>query len=426
MKPAPPFDPAEVGSADEQITLIERSFYLLTPMFGGGVEVNGPEKPHDPVTPIRVATIRGQLRFWWRACNPGGAADVTTLRQQEAAVWGSTSSPSSVTIICTQQPLKHIQVDVYKFNKEKFRWDISDGQREIAYGAFPLKPGEKDPRPGTLSEFKDPVFKLTLCCDKKDSEGIREALIAWSLFGGLGGRTRRGFGAFELTHHEPEDPLTTLSPEAFLLRLRGRHVIPGVPSLVDAKLEIQEQSYSRPIDAWKVALGALQGFRQGPGIGRNPRGENSRSPAGRSRWPEPDQIRRLLGKHATKHKPEHRVKKFPRAAFGLPIIFHFSTSGDHDATLNLKGYKRLASPLILRPIRRGDRYAALALVLSTSELPDQLELQPTPPQGSAKTPAPFTVTGRLTPSEARDIGPLRTCGGSTSPLDAFLVHFSKA
>ncbi|MFZ4701399.1 MAG: type III-B CRISPR module RAMP protein Cmr1, partial [Candidatus Methylumidiphilus sp.] len=34
----------------------------LTPIYGGGTEAGVP----DQILPVRVASIRGQLRFWWR------------------------------------------------------------------------------------------------------------------------------------------------------------------------------------------------------------------------------------------------------------------------------------------------------------------------------------------------------------------------
>ncbi|NPV63073.1 MAG: type III-B CRISPR module RAMP protein Cmr1 [Methanotrichaceae archaeon] len=36
---------------------------MITPIFGGGVKVG----ENDLVTPIRASSIRGHLRFWWRA-----------------------------------------------------------------------------------------------------------------------------------------------------------------------------------------------------------------------------------------------------------------------------------------------------------------------------------------------------------------------
>ena len=45
----------------------ERTYTLLTPLFGGGVE----PREADPVSVVRATAVRGHLRFWARA--PGGA-----------------------------------------------------------------------------------------------------------------------------------------------------------------------------------------------------------------------------------------------------------------------------------------------------------------------------------------------------------------
>jgi len=72
--------------------------------------------------------------------------------------------------------------------------------------------------------------------------------------------------------------------------------------------------------AWKHAIEKLQMFRQGANLGRNPRRQQRASgvPAGRSRWPEPDLIRRRSKRNSPEHAHEHPITGFtPRAAFGM-------------------------------------------------------------------------------------------------------------
>ena len=65
---------------------------LVTPMLGGGVKSFG----IDSAMPIRAASIRGHLRFWWRTFQD--CADVKALREKEKALWGSTENASKVTV----------------------------------------------------------------------------------------------------------------------------------------------------------------------------------------------------------------------------------------------------------------------------------------------------------------------------------------
>lgn len=389
---SPLFPPASVQAPDADTTFT-RTIAFLTPMMGGGVEIKGTQKPCDPVTPIRVASIRGQLRFWWRACNPEMATTIADLRTCEGRLWGSTSNPSAVIITVTRQPGPP---------------RLLEPDRAVAYGAFPLKPEQgSNAAPGKLHDFGKSTFTLTIRCPSGQREAVEEAILAWTTFGGLGGRTRRGFGALENVQRA--------NPADLLRRLNDRPALGGVPSLSRARLEVSTRDWSTPHEAWSLGLSALQDFRQGEGTGRNRRAADSSRP-GRSRWPEPDHIRRHFRQHAAGHEPTHTVQKFPRAAFGLPMIFHFSTRGDPEQksiTLRPRGRNRLASPLIIRPIRDGERFRAMALVLRVAGPDHEYELQ------VRDKWEPVQI--ELTSAEAKQIQPLH---GDPSPLDAFLRHFS--
>ena len=118
----------------------------------------------------------------------------------------------------------------------------------------------------------------------------------------------------------------------------------------------------------QVCIKKLKKFRQH----RRPGAEQRRP--GRSYWPEPEFIRRITGMRNPKHAElPNPVNKFPRAQFGLPIIFKFKDdrTGDPQQT-ELKGnkYDRLTSPLILRPITCKDGTAiGLAMILETPRIP---------------------------------------------------------
>lgn len=67
-----------------------RSYELITPLFGGGSE---PGKADSDMV-IRGSGIRGQLRFWWRACRGGGFnGDLGAMKKAEDRLWGARSKP---------------------------------------------------------------------------------------------------------------------------------------------------------------------------------------------------------------------------------------------------------------------------------------------------------------------------------------------
>jgi len=333
---------------------------LITPMFGGGVTAG----EVDPEMPIRASALRGQLRFWWRLLH-GAGKKPADLFADESDLWGGISSKGPRTSQVTLQ----------------VRQTMDSGSGDRSASASPssapgsvrvrLVPKSKLDLPAyalILERGDDPellkagyTFELVLrfrqATIRQQQEEVLEALRWWANFSGVGARTRRGLGAVKVSSEDEElksklKPVTAEEVEA-----RGGWMVEG------------QRGGSDPIKVWKDAVGALQCFRQGAGIGRNP-GHGKRP--GRSRWPEPDTIRRVTNKHARMHAPQHPVDGFyPRAAFGLPIVFHFKDKGDPgtddrrapDPTLEPVGGDRMASPLILRPWFDGQRYRPVALLL---------------------------------------------------------------
>jgi CRISPR-associated protein Cmr1 len=212
-------------------------------------------------------------------------------------------------------------------------------------------------------------FDLHVRYPKHSHNDIEAALWAWVNFGGIGARTRRGCGALFCPDFAPPGPQSE-QIKAWLKEWWG-------------KLELHEPRMSRdwpvldgrcwigppgqdPLETWSRGIELLRRFRQGVGIGRNP-GDQPNRP-GRSRWPEPETIRRATRRRHNRHARLDAVpdKGYPRAEFGLPIVFHFKDKGDPPDTLLLpeNGSSRLASPLILKPLALGSgRFVPIVLKL---------------------------------------------------------------
>ena len=395
MRKAPERDPAPAGVPDP----VEiRTYTFLTPVFGGGVEVNAHNKPFDPVTPIRVASVRGQLRFWWRACNPRSCATVAELHEAESEVFGSTDRASALSIFVASQPSRPVP-----FRVLEGRFGAVRGLQPLAYGAFPLRDSGGENH-GVLHKYNG-QWKLNY---RFGTEAVRRdveaALWAWAHFGGLGGRTRRGFGAIAQT--SPGLPSIAQGWTDFVSGIE----VPWPHLRQDRNLWVRTTNgtFRDGVEAQKMLLGKLQGLRQVP-VGRKntPDFEDGRRHPGRSYWPEPDAIRRATRRHERKHaKRVTTPDKYPRATFGTPIIFHFKDQGDpDDATLQPRGAGRLASPLLLRPHQRPDgAVEAMALVLGHAEPPEGYEISW---RGGSRR-----VAVHLEPDEAVNMG----VGGRPTPL----------
>ena len=361
----------------------ERTYTLLTPLFGGWVE----PREADPVSVVRATAVRGHLRFWWRAVRgwrAGGSLE--RLWELESALFGSAgeggASPLSVEVEVLREGEK---VGIAQYGRA-VQW----------YLGFPLR-GDKEWAP-----VKEGVaFRLRLRFPEKVGElnfweELEAALWAWETFGGIGARTRRGFGA--LLPQGAGVP----GEEEIREKLRQYGQKAGWPEGVP---HLTPKSFVRVVPlSWRELAERYQAFRQA-----RPGGD-PRSP-GRSYWPEPDGVRRLTGRHAPHHLPRHPVHKFPRAHFGLPIIFHFKDRGDPpDTTLRLKEADRRASPLLFRPLGEGQKPCVVA-VLEGARFPgEKLVLE-------GKDGRTWDVDPWLTPEEAQKIPVL---GGEVDPVLAFV------
>jgi CRISPR-associated protein Cmr1 len=390
--------PAITPANNQQYITQVRKYKLITPLFGGGVEPTAA----DPVSTLRATEVRGQLRFWWRACRAGQYATLTELKDAEDALWGAASTADRM------RP-SEVQVALNILNKGKPFLVLSDGQpisighqrSPYSYAAFPL---QDKPEAVTVEGVE---FELAITYPAKEENEIQAALWAWETFGGLGGRTRRGFGALALV--AVNGKAVMLPPSAGLakeietklaLHMSGTYQHKDLPMLsMRPRMRLLRQD-GDPLVVWRTLLNKYKAFRQA----RNGR-------FGRSLWPEPDAIRRRT-RSASKHSsPMSGVDKFPRAQFGLPIVFHFKDAGDPPDTI-LQGVKaeRLASPMILKPVAcSGNRAVGMAFVLNAPRfLPDGLELK-----GAERGSQPRASVKE----EASDIRPLN---GRADVLQAFL------
>lgn len=196
------------------LTEIQLAVELLTPLFGGGVggdpRKSTPHvKPHDPVTLFRGASMRGQLRFWWRVTQH--LKEGTINQEQASTIWGAASKPAKVSLsVVNPSPPKESQ--------------SSQGFQATLTLRFPN--------------------------DDRVRSGVRDALCAWLILGGLGGRTRRGSGAIhsQWLVNEGIDVPTWLS---------------------DHHVPFRESSdFKTPLLALEFGLGKLKKFRPEAQMGR--------------------------------------------------------------------------------------------------------------------------------------------------------------
>ncbi len=444
-----------------------RSYRVITPLFGGGVET----QQADPLTTVRSSAVRGHLRFWWRATRAGrygpDEAGLKQMKKAEDRLWGSTENQSLVQVE-VQQTSPGIEIRSYR-DGVRTRY-LGDPTSPLSYAAFPLRRTDDRPMPGGLRFGVSFDLAIMLPGDPELKADVLAALWAWETFGGIGARTRRGFGALHChrvqgaaevgpwqpsVHHA--DDVTRWLNAALL-----HYVLPGqapqgvpmlsptgklkvgdnaavhtfadgdpqrrIPAFEPKLLKLFADSGKRdgvsddlvmPLVVWYYAIDRLKEFRQRRRQSTSRPDPQSRF--GRSYWPEPDEIRRRTTGFCGRHNKQLSVtRKFPRAVFGLPMVFQFKDGlGQRDSegidppntTLQGAKHDRMASRLIVRPLAcANERWASVAVVLEGPDLPpDGLKLE------GDQTIVPL-VTDSLTNAEA-NFPPLR---GKTDVLQAFL------
>ena len=347
---------------------------LITPMFGGGVET----RTNDPSFPIRPTAIRGQLQFWWRATVGARYRTKQELRAAQSEIWGSTERASRVRVIVDfseagdPEPCARFEVDK---STHKFRsmptWNEPFNRPSLSYALFPfqgqLANGRERIEVEPAACIRKASFRLSLHCPNDLWPQVEPALWAWLNFGGLGSRTRRGCGSVFCDAFAPKDAADLAPmwkrymPELFPQR--------EWPTMADQVLLRTVESPDEPVSVWDWLVGRFKHFRQGPEFARNQGSQHNRP--GRSRWPEPETIRETM--RADRQRSRHQrltailADAFPRADFGLPIIYELRGDGEPPKTSlqplvdGMPG-DRMASPLILKPLAMANGEALPVIV----------------------------------------------------------------
>ena len=168
----------------------------ITPMFMHGADGKTPE--------LRPASIKGVMRFWWRAIN--GNLSLEELKKQEGEIFGSTEKKSKLIIY----PIEIIKEEDYKISltphhKQGYCLENHKEKKCFFRNNNCMKANKKI---GKLYIFK---IKMLL---KNNPYLNREELIdlfkVAFILGGFGQRSRRGFGSIRINKIDENEVLTSL------------------------------------------------------------------------------------------------------------------------------------------------------------------------------------------------------------------------
>ena len=382
------------GQTSETISV---TLEVVTPIMGGSPTL----RKVDRIDVIRGPSIRGHLRFWWRALNAHRPEyrDLKAFFAAERAIWGGAAD----TKVKGGRSTVDLQIQILD---QAGTSRLIKGNNPPGNGAYATWPARATNPPMNLpiAERYDQglKFKLELITVQSHMPEVLNALRAWILFGGYGGRTRRGLGSLGVNVADVTTRPTAATRESFK-NLFGYDIFyapvgfqpTDTPCIAGASLHLLAGSTGGTAErSWNDALGWLQEFRQGSRGGNassareayNPRDDRRPSI---SNWPEADKVRRFSQPRDDlpwAHQPRHNVTPaWPRAGFGLPIVGKFQGKNRNNVRWeDVAGNKktepkpyqirlivngsikdRLASPLIVKALPLADgQFVACALWLN--------------------------------------------------------------
>ncbi|MFO8072230.1 MAG: type III-B CRISPR module RAMP protein Cmr6 [Polyangia bacterium] len=379
----------------------EAKIMITSPCFLGGAD----NSHLDPSCALKPASLKGSLRFWWRAIH--GDLGLGDLKKREGEVFGSTTTGQGLQLQVLSSDSRTVSAGQ----------DSGKGGSPLGYlGYGPITYNKQQKKNTSNRECIGPGSSFFVRLTHRNRNDLHEAVRAlWVLgaLGGLGARMRRGWGSVLV---EPEacqwpDSLPSLSgvksAEDVAQRIeKGLEITVPAARRKSANLDYCELEWTavgkntvvevgnEPFPDWEAALNDIgsrfQRFRHA--YGQNKYGGNNKDPG-------PDY-------HLTAEVIRGDVQRFSRAperaAFGLPYAQEYrSLKTRVEFTPNLAGSERRASPLFLKVFKlQAGQCVWVAALLPSRFLPRKSEIvaektKPTPKNncGTVDGPTPVGFPG---------------------------------
>lgn len=177
--------------------VIRATYRIVTPMFIGDAEQNA--------SGISPASVKGALRFWWRALMWGKIRDLQELHKQESVLFGSSADKGNAAAFTLRVISEKLTKTSTGITHPEFTTQAA--ARYLGYGlieAFPSR--EKGTQAGQLVRDclnENQTFTVTLTSFDPIDDSLKQSLMLFGLIGGLGSRIRHGMGSIALeTLHE--------------------------------------------------------------------------------------------------------------------------------------------------------------------------------------------------------------------------------
>lgn len=361
-----------------------------TPLFCGDRDARSAQ--------VRVSSIRGGMRFWLRAmAGVLAGKDLNALRRIENRVLGSTEAASPIRLRISNQPtcstdpcpafmVPGTQGDKWIGYLLGLGLTASASEKEAKGRKKASKLARAFIPPG--EEF-DLLIKLV--GEDRDAHAVALGSLWMSLvFGGIGARTRRGFGGVRIIGVKgeplldwPED--TLLSPGlGFYEDTKSLWPSGAAAKAMPALMAIAEQKCcSRQAYQWSEpptypVLSKIHTIAGASG-GVFSDWENVLIHAGEELRYFRASVRDSEPTPGIKHRPKTKPREcdkepddFALGGLGLPVVFRKGAEVHADSGEGEDAEKlRRASPLWLRAVGEGDRWRLFSFAFLTEFLPEE-------------------------------------------------------
>lgn len=356
---------------------MELSFELrvVTPLFLSGADQQAVE--------LRPPSIRGALRFWFRAMMGGVVGgNVEKVKQREAEIFGNTEQSSALKIrINAPTPRGKL-------------WDFQlRSDRGIVYLGYGLSGSHTTPARAYVTP--DPPgykFELSLSCQGEHVQRVGVGAL-WLLtqFGGLGARARRGFGSLEISQVtgdlSPDVQSLFASPKESLAIWLQKNLIQvrelfadfaggKIQEPIDPIFPVISKQYwaCRVLDqtfaSWREVMNWIgeefRKYREDRARGLHTRA----TPRGSFSY----YISKDYGEMKKLFTPGQRPGRLDLPIFGLPLQYQFQSVGNTARVVG-EEHERRSSPLHIRIHQAVEGYRVCLVCFKSKFLSDQERLR---------------------------------------------------
>lgn len=352
---------------------IEAAYRLSTPLFCSGADPGQPE--------LRLPSFKGVLRYWWRAlawCRYGGS--LQAVKEGEDTLFGAVGvgrSRVSMRFLLRKgaegQSLRKGDVLTVRRQAAGSGAVVGEGARYLGYGVMEAS-YRKNTKAGQLTRACLPApldFTVQLGVRNPGEDGLRlleGALMALGTIGGMGAKSRKGYGSLVLQSLRTDGEERWDAPQSMddlgqairqFSKYCNKSARPEFTAFSSgARHVLLSSGKGEPLELLDLVGRELVGYRS---------------------WGRGGQ---LFGKESEKNfKDDHDLMKQPardrkthprRIAFGLPHNYGRGNEvGPGDGNLD-----RRASPLFIHIHQCGDQPVAVLSFLPAQFLPQSNDKSP--------------------------------------------------